>query len=151
MSHFTTQKPYDEDRAQIVQDLKNLLLSHKRCGQKLSDEELDRYLKEHDELNDLKEAMAPKCEEYFDLRMQKIIGSVTSDHLTDLLNEEICLLLQSDFLRPGSCHITCKELERARQEMAEMPVDANELNMARYALLRNLLKKKERQIRTGKT
>jgi hypothetical protein len=142
MTNFTTQKPYDEDRAQIVQDLKNLLLSHKRCGQKLSDEELDRYLKEHDELNDLKEGMESDCEEYFDLWMQKIIGPVTSDHLTDLMNEEICLLLQSDFLRPGSCHFTCKELERDRLEMAELPVEANELNVARYALLRNLLEKK---------
>ena len=67
---------------------------------------------------------------------------VTPDHLTELMNEEIALFLPSGFLQPDYCHTTCKERVRARQELSELPVDTDELNVARYALLRKLVENK---------
>lgn len=142
MSHLTTQNPYDEEWRQIFLKVKTELTTHLAPGETLPDDLEQETWEIHNELNSMAQQKAAACIDRFRQLLHGVIGPVTPDHLTELMNEEIALFLPSGFLQPDYCHTTCKERVRARQELSELPVDTDELNVARYALLRKLVENK---------
>jgi hypothetical protein len=138
-----TPNPYDDEEWRLIfQKVKTELTTHLAPGETLPDDLEQETWEIHNELNRMAQQMASACIDRFRQLLHGVIGPVTPDHLTELMNEEIALFLPSGFLQPDYCHTTCKERVRARQELSELPVDTDELNVARYALLRKLVENK---------
>lgn len=141
MNKNSTLETYDKESDPLYQELKKELIVNLAPGETLSEEVLQECWDIHNELNGMAHQMADAFVDRFSQWMQKNIGPVTPEHLEELLNQEICLLVQSGFLHPDLCTIICKERELARQELSEMHVVADEQTVARYALLRKLVVK----------
>ena len=138
-----TPNPYDDEEWRLIfQKVKTELTTHLAPGETLPDDLEQETWEIHNELNSMAQQKAAACIDRFRQLLHGVIGPVTPDHLTELMNEEIALFLPSGFLQPDYCHTTCKERVRARQELSELPVDTDELNVARYALLRKLVENK---------